>query len=157
MKIVLLYFYSSRDEWFHLFENEYIKKINYFIPFECHPLKSKTFPEKNKQEKILEEFKQLSTFLKSSDQIILFDEKGKSFENSCEFSRFLIQNIEMGKKRLVFVVGGAYGFSKKAFSLAHHKVCLSNLTFSHPLAIATALEQVYRGLSIWKGLPYHNN
>ena len=156
MKIVLAQFRSSKDKWLELFEKKYIRKINYLFPFECHSFKSKPFPREQKERKIQDEFKQLSRFIHHDDQVIFFDERGKTFQDSYEFSQFLVQNIELGKRRTLFVIGGAYGFSREAYLLAHHKVRLSNLTISHTITIASATEQIYRGLSIWKGLPYHN-
>jgi 23S rRNA (pseudouridine1915-N3)-methyltransferase len=64
--------------------------------------------------------------------------------------------LESGKSRLVFVIGGAYGFSDEVYARADMKWSLSALTFNHWLAQLAALEQVYRGLTILKGIPYHN-
>ena len=157
MRIVLTRFCSSKDKWLELFESQYTEKINHLFPFEYHYLKSKAYPRGQREKKIFEEFKTLASFLKSEDQVIFFDEGGKDLKNSPEFCQFLVRHIESGKKRLVFVIGGVYGFSKEALRLAHHRIRLSHLTMSHQVAITMSMEQIYRALSIWKGRPYHNN
>ena len=156
MEIAFVRFLSSKEKWLEVFEAEYTRKIKGLFPFKYHCLKSKVAPRSQWEDKVREEYKRLSNFLESGDRLILFDEKGQRFKDSLEFSRFLIQNIESSPRRLVFAVGGPYGFSKDAQSLAHHKVCLCQLTMSHQVAIVCSMEQIYRGLSIWKGLPYHN-
>jgi 23S rRNA (pseudouridine1915-N3)-methyltransferase len=85
----------------------------------------------------------------------LLDENGKSFD-SIEFADFLEKKSEQNLKNLVFVVGGAYGFSLELYQRGDFKLSLSKMTFSHQVIRLFFLEQLYRAFTIIKGLPYHN-
>ena len=89
--------------------------------------------------------------------MILFDERGKLHKNSRDFSAAIVKAIESGRQRIVFVIGGPYGFSQKAKDRADLLLSLSPLTLNHHVAKVTALEQVYRALTIWKNIKYHND
>ena len=86
---------------------------------------------------------------------ILLDEKGKEF-TSISFARFIQDEFNRGGKRLNFVIGGAFGFSKDMYEGATSQIALSQLTFSHQLVRLVALEQLYRAMSILKGEKYHH-
>jgi len=86
---------------------------------------------------------------------VLLDEKGRSFR-SVEFAAWLQQRFNQGFKDLVFVVGGAYGFHESIRKRASIQISLSAMTFSHQLVRIVFLEQLYRGLSILRNEPYHN-
>jgi 23S rRNA (pseudouridine1915-N3)-methyltransferase len=91
----------------------------------------------------------------SGDFLILLDEKGKTY-NSVEFSDFIKKKINTGVKQIVFVIGGAFGFSDKLKAGANASVSLSKMTFSHQPVRLLFLEQLYRAFTIIKGEPYHN-
>ena len=93
--------------------------------------------------------------LESSDHVILLDDKGKS-HSSIEFAHFLQQKMNSSLKSLVFVVGGAYGFSDEVYQIAYSKVSLSKMTFSHQMVRLIFKEQLYRGFSILRGEKYHH-
>lgn len=93
--------------------------------------------------------------LTSSDELILLDERGLEF-SSVDFARFLEKKMLSGIKRLVFVIGGPYGFSDKVYSRANGKVSLSKMTFSHQMVRLIFVEQLYRAFTILKGEPYHH-
>ncbi|OPZ96728.1 MAG: Ribosomal RNA large subunit methyltransferase H [Bacteroidetes bacterium ADurb.Bin408] len=93
--------------------------------------------------------------LQQSDIVVLLDEKGRNL-TSKEFASFIESCSVQSVKNLVFVVGGAYGFSEKIYELAHHKIALSKMTFTHQMVRLIFVEQLYRGLAIIRNLPYHN-
>ena len=93
--------------------------------------------------------------LQNSDHVILLDDKGKSF-SSVEFANFLQQKMNSSLKSLVFVIGGAFGFSDEVFQRANCKLSLSKMTFSHQLVRLIFKEQLYRGFSILRGEKYHH-
>ena len=93
--------------------------------------------------------------LEISDHVILLDDKGKS-HSSIEFANFLQQKMNSGLKSLVFVVGGAFGFSDEDYLRANSKFSLSKMTFSHQMVRLIFKEQLYRGFSILKGEKYHH-
>lgn len=101
------------------------------------------------------EGEQILSRIKPGDFLILLDEKGKTY-NSKKFSETLQGWMNRGPKRLVFVVGGAFGFSEDVYQKCDAKLSLSSMTFSHQLIRLIFLEQIYRAFTILKGEPYHN-
>ena len=87
--------------------------------------------------------------------IVLLDEGGKEFR-SVDFARYLEQKQQTLSRRLVFIVGGPYGFSPDIYALAREKVSLSRMTFSHQMVRLFFVEQYYRAMTIIKGEPYHH-
>jgi len=90
-----------------------------------------------------------------ADTLVLLDERGKSFD-SIEFAQWLDRNMTNTTKDLVFVIGGAYGFSQEVYDRADMKLSLSRMTFSHQIIRAIFAEQLYRAFTIRKGEPYHH-
>ncbi|MCX7728006.1 MAG: 23S rRNA (pseudouridine(1915)-N(3))-methyltransferase RlmH [Bacteroidia bacterium] len=101
-----------------------------------------------------EEEKLVLTHLKDNDFVILLDEKGKEM-SSLEFSKWIEQQ-SFKNKRLVFITGGPYGFSKELKN-KYFNISLSKMTFSHELVRIIFLEQLYRAFSIIKGQKYHHD
>ena len=93
--------------------------------------------------------------LQPTDRLILLDERGFQ-KTSVELSAYLADQFNHSRGRLVFLIGGAYGFSPAVYERAHARWALSKLTFSHQMIRLFALEQLYRALSIQRGEPYHN-
>ncbi len=89
------------------------------------------------------------------DYLILLDEKGKEF-SSVEFAKILIHHQNISTKHLVFIIGGAYGFSEGIYKRANLKMALSKMTFPHQLVRIIFLEQLYRAHTILKGEKYHH-
>ena len=92
--------------------------------------------------------------LQPSDTVVLLDEHGKEYR-SVEFSRWLEQKRNTAR-RLVFIIGGPYGFSPAVYARANEQLSLSKMTFSHQMIRLTFTEQVYRACTIIKGEPYHH-
>ena len=93
--------------------------------------------------------------LQKDDLLILLDENGKHL-TSIDFSKF-IENQQMNAtKRIIFQIGGAYGFSDAVYSRANQKMSLSKMTFSHQMIRLFFVEQLYRAFTILKGEKYHN-
>ena len=93
--------------------------------------------------------------LKPLDEVILLDEHGTQY-GSVEFASFLQERLVRCRGSIVFVVGGAYGFSPAVYSRANAKISLSRMTFSHQMVRTIFAEQLYRAFTIIKGEPYHN-
>ncbi|MGB5654201.1 MAG: 23S rRNA (pseudouridine(1915)-N(3))-methyltransferase RlmH, partial [Robiginitalea sp.] len=94
--------------------------------------------------------------IRPGDTVWLLDEKGREF-SSREFSEQLQKTMNAGPKRLVLIIGGAYGHGDELLARANAKVSLSRMTFNHQVVRLLALEQLYRAFSILKGDPYHND
>ena len=93
--------------------------------------------------------------LQSSDFVVLLDERGKEY-SSLEFSGFIEKQMLSGRKRLIFVVGGPYGFSRSVYDRADGKISLSRMTFNHEMVRLFFTEQLYRAMTILRGEPYHH-
>lgn len=93
--------------------------------------------------------------LKTSDVVVLLDENGKQF-SSVSFSEFLNKKMSSGCKRLVFIIGGPYGFAKTLHQKYTAKISLSKMTFSHQMIRLIFIEQLYRANTILRNEPYHH-
>jgi len=156
MKIELIYLKGQSCDWASQASREYVEKINYFLKFSLTELKSKSKDRDQASGKRRAEAEILLSSLEKSDHVILFDEKGKSFSSSVNFSSVLVKKIASGHTKICFIIGGPYGFDDSIRSRANDIWSLSPLTMNHHLARVAVLEQLYRALTIWKGLPYHN-
>lgn len=157
MEIVLLCVGKTEPAGWTVAIEEYQKRIQHYVRFSFEIVK----PEKSSskipitQVKLQEENRLLSK-MKLDDIVILLDEKGSSF-SSIEFAHFIQKQMNKGMKRLVFVVGGAFGFSPTFLSKFPIHIRLSNMTFPHQMIRLFFSEQVYRALTILNNHPYHNN
>ncbi|MBK9272118.1 MAG: 23S rRNA (pseudouridine(1915)-N(3))-methyltransferase RlmH [Saprospiraceae bacterium] len=94
--------------------------------------------------------------LKSDDLLILCDENGQEL-NTRMFAGFIETQLQSRAKRLIFVIGGAYGFSKEIKSVSHSIISFSKMTFSHQMFRLIFMEQLYRAFTIVKSIPYHHD
>jgi 23S rRNA (pseudouridine1915-N3)-methyltransferase len=135
--------------------NEYVKRINFYKKFKIivvNSLKSK----KNSEKEIKKiEGENVLKRVKKNELIFLLDENGKSF-NSRKFADFLSNKFKTNKS-IVFVVGGAHGFSNEIKQKSNEIISLSEMTFSHQIIRLFFTEQVYRALTILNNHPYHND
>ena len=137
-------------------EQEYLKRLNHYINIERIEIPDLKNAKKLTIDQIKDlEGKEILSKVSNGDQIVLLDENGKQF-SSVEFSNFIQQKFNQGGKGLVFVVGGAYGFSKEVYEAAISKISLSKMTFSHQMIRMIFFEQLYRAMTILKGEPYHH-
>ena len=154
MNIKLIYISKNKSNNIELLVEDYEKKINHFISYSSIGLKNKN---KKSEKKLIQksESNLILKNIKNNDLVILLDEKGKEFSTK-DFSKFISDKMMNRTKNIVFIIGGAYGFSsefKKKFKL---KIALSKLTFSHDMARLFFSEQLYRSLTIINNIPYHN-
>jgi 23S rRNA (pseudouridine1915-N3)-methyltransferase len=103
----------------------------------------------------IEEGKMLLQKLQPDDYLVLLDEKGQSF-TSMELSRWLERRLGASNRRMIFLIGGAFGFSPDVYARAQEQIALSKLTFSHQMVRLFFLEQLYRAMTILRNEPYHN-
>lgn len=156
MNIKVIVVGKTIKSYFNDAEAEYLKRLKRYINMDyvvIPELKNakKLSPNqiKEKEEELIE--KQITNF----DYVVLLDEKGKQ-KTSVQMSEFLQKKMNEGIKSLCFIVGGAYGFSDKMRVKYTDKLSLSKMTFSHQMIRTFLFEQIYRGLSILKNEPYHN-
>ena len=155
MKTVLLLVGKTQDKHFLAGIHDYQERIGHYMPFEI-----KIIPEiKNTKnlttaQQKAREGELILKELQSSDTVVLMDERGKELR-STEFARWL-QGKQNVSRRLVFVIGGPYGFSSDVYARAGEQLCLSKMTFSHQMVRLIMVEQLYRACTIIKGEPYHH-
>jgi 23S rRNA (pseudouridine1915-N3)-methyltransferase len=156
MNIALAHVGSKNPSWLEALAQSYDKKLNMIIPFERRHIRSINSERQDKDYKLEVETKSLLKSLPLGEHLVLFSEEGRSFDSSKEFSLALVKLLAMQPGKVCLVIGGAYGFSSEVKGRAKAIWSLSHLTLNHHLAQAVVLEQIYRALTIWKGLPYHN-
>ena len=133
----------------------YSSRLVHYVPFSVKELPElkgagSLRPEQIKQK----EGEALLKAIKPTDTVILLDERGEEF-TSKQFAERMGKYLQAGKD-VVFVVGGAYGFSPSMYERAQAKLSLSKMTCSHQLVRTVFAEQLYRAFTILKGEPYHN-
>jgi 23S rRNA (pseudouridine1915-N3)-methyltransferase len=136
--------------------NEYKNRLVHYIPFEMEIIPDiknvKNLREEQQKEK---EGGLILKMLQPGDYLVLLDEHGKSF-TSMEFATYLERKMHVVSKRLVFVIGGPYGFSEAVYKAASEKISLSKMTFSHQMIRLIFVEQIYRAMTILNNEPYHH-
>jgi 23S rRNA (pseudouridine1915-N3)-methyltransferase len=133
---------------------ERIRKYSAFDIFTIPDIKSsRSLPLREQK---IREGEHILKLLKADDYIVILDERGKEF-STVEFSSWLEKIFMLQKKRIVFVIGGAWGFSEDVLEKADTRISLSRLTFSHQMVRLLFLEQLYRAFTIIKGEPYHHD
>ena len=134
---------------------DYAERITHYIPFAITtiPELKNTKSLSESQQKTLEG-EQILKLLQASDTVVLLDEHGQE-PRSIELAQWL-EKKQSTARRLVFIIGGPYGFSPAVYERANEKLSLSRLTFSHQMVRTIFLEQLYRACTIIKGEPYHH-
>lgn len=157
MKVKLIYTGKTGKPFLQEGERYYLEKIKKYIPFEVVELPDIKNAKNRDQVEIKDlEGQQLLKKLKGNEIVILLDEKGKEF-TSTQFADFIQKQFNTGAQNLVFVIGGPYGFSQEIYQRFPSRIAFSKLTLSHQMIRQFFLEQVYRGLTILNGEPYHHD
>ncbi|MCQ2285435.1 MAG: 23S rRNA (pseudouridine(1915)-N(3))-methyltransferase RlmH [Bacteroidales bacterium] len=156
MKIKLTYIGKPDGDLFQSAIDDYVKKVRFYIGYELVSIpyikncKSLSFSEQKEKEG-----EQFLKKIEPGDFVVLLDEHGKEM-TSMQFSAQLQQYMNNGTKTLVFLIGGAYGFSEAVYQRANAKISLSKMTFPHIMTRLIFTEQLYRAFTILKGEPYHH-
>ena len=155
MKTILILVGKTTDKHFQAGISDYVERIGHYMPFDIV-----TIPELKNTKNLSEEQQKtmegelILKQLQPSDTLVLLDEHGKELR-SIELAKWLEQKQQTAR-RLVFVIGGPYGFSEAVYSRANEKLSLSKLTFSHQMVRLVFTEQIYRACTIIKREPYHH-
>jgi len=141
MKIKLIFFGKKKKNTLDEITMSYFKRIQKEINSELIFIsdQKKIFPN----------------YFKENDLVILIDEKGKHFD-SISFSKKFKMLIQNSKKKIIFIVGDANGFSSEIYNRSNEIISLSKFTFTHEIARLIIVEQIYRAITIIKNHPYHN-
>lgn len=156
MKILFLMIGKTVDKRLTTLIDEYAERVKHYMPFDMEVIpelkNTKALSAEQQKEK---EGELLQKQLRDGDYIVLLDEGGKELR-SIEFAVYLEKKQSQVARRLVFVVGGPYGFSPTLYKLAKGKISLSKMTFSHQMIRLFFVEQLYRAMTILRGEPYHH-
>ena len=156
MKIKLIVVGKTNAKYLHEGEKVYEKRLNHYTKFEEIIIPDVKYSGKFSENELKKKEGQLILGkIDNNEHIILLDDKGKYY-SSIEFAHLLQQKMNSGLKSLVFVVGGAFGFSDEVYQRSNGKLSLSKMTFSHQMVRLIFKEQLYRGFSILRGEKYHH-
>ena len=156
MNIVLLTVGKTEASFWKEALAEYQRRLHHYVPFELQALpevkntKNLTMSQQKTQEGVL-----IRKAMQAGDWFVLLDEQGKEY-TSMQFAAYLEKKIQIVSRRLVFVIGGPYGFSDEVYQMASERLSLSKMTFSHQMIRPIFVEQLYRAMTILRGEPYHH-
>jgi 23S rRNA (pseudouridine1915-N3)-methyltransferase len=156
MKVTLLAIGKTDDKRISDLTEMYLKRLQHYMSVDLQIIpdlkntKNKSIEQQKKEEGAL-----ILAQLDTSDFVTLLDEKGKSY-SSAQFAELINKRSVSGLKRLVFIIGGPYGFSKEVYDRSQSKLSLSAMTFSHQMVRLFAIEQIYRACTILRNEPYHH-
>ena len=137
-------------------QDEYVRRLTHYLPFSLRIIPDvKNAARLTESQQKVQEGQQILKALRPSDQCVLLDEKGAEY-TSIGFSGYLSKRLQQASKRLVFVIGGPYGFSDAVYVRASDLISVSRMTFSHQMVRVIFLEQLYRSMTIIRGEPYHH-
>lgn len=155
MKTELILVGKTNDKHFQSGIEDYVGRIGHYMPFSITVIpelkNTKSLSEEQQKER---EGEMILKLVQPSDTLVLLDEHGKEFR-SVEFAAW-IERKQQTARRLLFCIGGPYGFSEAVYKRADEKISLSKMTFSHQMVRLVFTEQVYRACTIIKGEPYHH-
>ena len=136
---------------------DYLSRLKRYVPVALTEIPDiKNAGKISEQQQKEEDGKLFLSKITPSDHVILLDERGKQY-TSRKFAG-KIQNVMLsGKKRLLFLVGGPYGFSKEVYERGNEKLSLSEMTFNHEMVRLFFAEQIYMAMTILRGEPYHHD
>ncbi|MCD8292400.1 MAG: 23S rRNA (pseudouridine(1915)-N(3))-methyltransferase RlmH [Prevotellaceae bacterium] len=156
MKTLLLVVGRTTDTHFRAAIGDYLQRLEHYLPFEVEVIpelkNTKSLTASLQKEK---EGELILKALQPGDVVVLLDERGKELR-SVEFAQYMAQKMNSVARRLVFVIGGPYGFSQRVYDAAVEKLSLSRMTFSHQMVRLVFVEQLYRAMAILNGEPYHH-
>lgn len=155
MKTILLLVGKTTNKHFTACIDDYVSRIGHYMPFELQIIpelkNAKNLSQSQQKER---EGDLILRQIQESDHVVLLDEHGREYR-SIQFADWL-QKRSQTARRLVFVVGGPYGFAEAVYKRANERISLSQMTFSHQMVRLVFTEQIYRACTIIKGEPYHH-
>ncbi len=156
MKITLLTVGKTDKDWVKQGIDIYVSRMKHYFPFAITEIPELKNASSLSEDQIkTKEGELILKNIKPTEDVILLDERGREF-SSMEFAKVLQDKISYTGKDIVFVIGGAYGFSEAVRQRSNSKISLSRMTFSHQMVRAIFVEQLYRAFTIMKGEPYHH-
>ncbi len=134
----------------------YLSRLGHYVPFTLREIPELKGVSALSHDQIKErEGELILKQIRPADEVVLLDEHGREYR-SVEFADWLGRHLAGSGRDLVFVIGGAYGFSPAVYARAEGKLSLSKMTYSHQLVRTIFAEQLYRAFTILRGEPYHH-
>ena len=156
MKITLLTVGKTDKEWVREGLDIYVSRLKHYIPFSVVEIPElKNVSALTRDQIKTREGELILKNIRPTDDVILLDERGKEY-SSTELAKIIQDKLSYGSRDIVYVIGGAYGFSDQVYKRADSKLSLSRMTFSHQMVRAIFAEQIYRAFTIMRGEPYHH-
>ncbi|MDR3180508.1 MAG: 23S rRNA (pseudouridine(1915)-N(3))-methyltransferase RlmH [Prevotellaceae bacterium] len=156
MKVIMLVIGKTTDAYLREGIAIYTKRLQHYIPFEIKEIPDvRNAGNLSHAQLKAQEGQLILRQLGANDDLLLLDENGLQFSSE-EWSGYLDKKLCYSARSLVFVVGGAFGFSDEVMQRASDKISLSRMTFSHQMARLIFVEQLYRAFTIIKGESYHH-
>jgi 23S rRNA (pseudouridine1915-N3)-methyltransferase len=156
MKITLMVIGKNKDNYIAEGVRDYVKRMNKYVSFQFNEIPGVKSTKKYSIEEIKQrEGEAILKYIPSNASLVLLDERGKSM-NSEQFAGWLKKQMIQSTQHVIFLVGGAYGFSPQLYEKAVKKLSISPMTFSHQLIRLMFMEQIYRAFTIIHGEPYHH-
>ncbi len=157
MKVHVYYIGKTSESYLREGEAIYVKRLKHYLPITFEVLPDIKGAGKMSREQLKEKEGELVlSRLKNDDGLILLDEGGKQYP-SVDFAAWLDRQLQQPYRRLIFLVGGAFGFPPAIYARANGKLSLSKMTFSHQMIRLFFSEQLYRAMTILRGEKYHNS
>jgi 23S rRNA (pseudouridine1915-N3)-methyltransferase len=152
LKIRVLWVGKSRESWVKDVIAEYSGRIKHYVPIELGEVRD----EKGAAAEVMRqrECERLEKLIPPNAVLILLDERGEQMD-SPSLASFIGKQRDSGMQEVVFVIGGAYGFSEE-FRRRGRLLALSKMTFTHQMVRVFLLEQIYRAFTILNNEPYHH-
>ena len=156
VKVKLSVIGKTKSEFLIEGENEYVKRQKHYCKFSELIIPDVKNTGKLSKKKLKEkEGNLILESIKNNDYVVLLDDKGLTL-SSTEFAEFFNKKMVSSTNELVFIVGGAFGFSESVYKRVNTKLSLSKMTFSHQMVRMIFKEQLYRAFTILKGEKYHH-
>ncbi len=156
MKITLLTVGKTDKDWVRQGMDIYVSRLRHYIPFSIIEIPElKNVSSLSREQIKTKEGELILKNIRNTDDVILLDERGRE-HTSVELAGIIQDKINYAGRDIVYVIGGAYGFSEAVYARANSKLSLSRMTFSHQMVRAIFAEQIYRAFTIMKGEPYHH-
>ena len=156
MTITFIQIDKTHDSYLNEGIDIYTKRLKNYCTLEIKTINvPKNIRLKSEPEQKQAEASMILKEIKPSDYLVVLDENGKQM-GSVDFSKFISHKQNAGLKRLVFLIGGPFGFDREVYERADFKLGLSQMTFSHQMVRLFFMEQLYRAYSILAGEKYHH-
>lgn len=155
MRILLLVVSGSSPSWLREAREDFEQRLRHFCEFDLKELKSSGFDRDDRAVKVRQDTDLILKNLKDDDLVVLLDERGRAFTSE-KFADQIEKFSLMGKRRIVFIIGGSFGVDDRLRQRSQLQVSLAPFVVNHWVAQLVVIEQIYRAFTILRKLPYHN-